>query len=300
MQYSHISTLYEKTVAELRNPLRGATLPWMPKVTEYLGGLRPHEVTLLCAPTGTGKTELLATIAAQLTIAKVPVFAAPVETGDIDFVARTISTIAKVNMNHGLQVPENELIDMDIKFGKLIRELPLHIAHYDNRVSIDEIQTVLEGAHEADGVRVALLDNLNFFLEVKRSADMLIEMDTAVHDLVMFAKKVPMHTILVVHPKKTDGGRVESEFDIKGSSTAVQECANIALFNRPTHEQLEQGHLPHHRELVFKKIRKRGFYANKSIWLSYQNGHYSEVTHAVQKPFNGHRTRQPDLPFGSD
>jgi hypothetical protein len=117
----------------------------------------------------------------------------------------------------------------------------------------------------------------------------------------MFAKKIPMHTILVVHPKKTDDGRVTSEFDIKGSSTAVQECANVILFNRPTKDQIERGHHENHRELVFKKIRKRGYYTNKPIWLSYQNGHYSEVTDAsTKKPLAGAYKGQPNLPFGSD
>lgn len=301
MQYSSIGKLYERAMKELRDPPRGATLPWFPKVTEYMGGLRPHEVTLLCAPTGTGKTELLATIAAQLTLSRVPTFAAPVETGDVDFTSRTISTISKKGVNHGLAVAPMVLEGIEREHGQQIRELPLYIAHYDNRVAIEEMKTVLEAAHRMDGVRVALLDNLNFFLEVKKAQDMIIEMDNAVHELVMFAKRIPMHTILVVHPKKTDGARVTSEFDIKGSSTAVQECANIMLFNRASPEQLEQGHLENHRELVFKKIRKRGWYCNRPIWLSYENGHYAEVTDEQKTKSSGRSYRgQPYLPGGHD
>lgn len=286
-------------MAELRNPPRGATLPWFPKVTEYMGGLRPHEVTLLCAPTGTGKTELLATFAAQLTIAGVPTFAAPVETGDVDFASRVISTVAKQSLNHGLAVAPMLLDEINQGHGNTIRNLPLFVAHYDNRVSIEELKTVLEVAHSADGVRVALLDNLNFFLDVSRSSDMVAEMDKAIHELVMFAKRIPMHTILVVHPKKTDGGRVESEFDIKGTSTAVQECANVMLFNRPTERQLEDGHQFNHREMVFKKIRKRGFYTNKSIWMAYESGRYFEIERVKNDPksFAGNRTGQQHLPY---
>lgn len=299
MQYDRIDSLYALAMKELRHPPRGAALPWMPKVTHYLGGLRPHEVTLLCAPTGTGKTELLSTIAAQLTISGVPTFVAPVETGGVDFVARTIATIAQKNINQGVGVPEETLAEIELTEGKKIRGLPLYVAKYDNRVKIEEMNEVLEFAHSQDGVQVALLDNLNFFLEVTRSADLNMEMDRAVHELVMFAKRIPMHTILIVHPRKTDGGRVESEFDIKGSSTAVQEVANVALFNRPTPEQIEKGHPSNHRELVFKKIRKRGFYANKPIWLSYENGHYSEVDNAKPKPAQHVRKNLPYLPGGS-
>lgn len=295
MQYDSIQYLYPRSMKELRNPPVGASLPWMPKTTEFMGGLRPNEVTLLCAPTGTGKTELLASIASQLAMSGIPTFVAPVETGNVDFTSRVISTVSKKNLNHGLQVGEAELTEIELYNGAKIRNMPLFIANYDNRVSVKEICEVVEYAHTENGVQVALLDNLNFFLEISSASEALIKMDQAIHDLVIFAKRVPIHTILIVHPRKTDGGRVESEYDIKGSSTAVQECPNIALFNRPTKEQIDSGHLPNHRELVFKKIRKRGYYVNKSIWLSYQNGHYTEVTDAVSKPFRSSYKGKPNV-----
>jgi hypothetical protein len=94
----------------------------------------------------------------------------------------------------------------------------------------------------------------------------------------MFVKKYPIHIILICHPRKTEGGRVESEFDIKGSATAVQECANVILFNRPKKEDVDGiTRTWSQRELVFKKIRKRGMYVNKPIWLDYANGRYTEL-----------------------
>lgn len=299
MQYRKATELFETMIEELRHPPVGVSLPWFPKVTEYLGGLRPREVTLLCAPTGTGKTELLATIAAQIAGVGIPIFAAPVETGDIDFGARTFSTICRKNLNQGIAVPESVVAEMVLANGPAFNKLPLYISNYDDRVKVDELTNVLEYAYTNDGVQVALLDNLNFFLDVATPEQQIIEMDKAIHDLVIFGKKrVPMHIILIVHPKKTLNGRVESEFDIKGSSTAVQECANVCLFNRPTKEDIQNGHTPNQRELVFKKIRKRGYYVNKSIWLSYERGHYTELTHAVTKPIGRARGDRDDLPPG--
>lgn len=300
MQYQRADALYPLAMKELRHPPRGAALPWMPKMTHYLGGLRPHEVTLLCAPTGTGKTELLATIAAQLGLAGIPTFAAPVETGGVDFMSRVIATVAKKNVNHGVAVDPDQLQEIEQNHAAKICAQPLFIANYDNRVQVREIQNVLEFAHAQDGVQVALLDNLNFFLEIQRASDAILEMDHAIHELVMFSKRIPIHTILVVHPKKTDGGRVESEFDIKGSSTAVQEAANVALFNRPTTEQIEQGHQPHHRELIFRKIRKRGYFTNKPIWLSYQEGHYTEIENGAGNAIRRSTKGVPYVPYGDD
>lgn len=203
-------------------------------------------------------------------------FAAPVETGDTDFLARVIS--AKV----GRELNASEgITDADVAYAmdgglRDIHDGPLLISNYDNRVEIDELIAVLS-VMVTKGVKVALLDNLNFFLEIT-SADMeRAVMDEAIHKLVLFTKKNPIHILLICHPKKTTNGRVESEFDIKGSSTSVQECSNVILFNRPTQQQIDDGDRDWtHRELVFKKIRKRGMYVNKPIWLQYRSGGYHE------------------------
>jgi hypothetical protein len=116
-------------------------------------------------------------------------------------------------------------------------------------------------------------------------------MDRAIHEFVIAMKKIPIHTILVVHPRKTDGGRVESEFDIKGSSTAVQEAANVMLFNRPHAKDVEAGTREwRDREIVFKKIRERGEYVNKSIWMRYQAARYFEVDHDLKPGFGENKS----------
>jgi len=63
-----------------------------------------------------------------------------------------------------------------------------------------------------------------------------------------------------MHPKKTDHGRVESEFDIKGSSTAVQEAHNVWLFNRPSKAVIEEDpeKFKQFREIKIAKCRRYG------------------------------------------
>jgi hypothetical protein len=265
-------------VKHLTNPPKGVMLPSLPTLTQYLGSLRPYELTLLCAPTGSGKTALLATMAKDIAVQGVPLFCAPVETGDVDFLTRIVSSVVGVDLNNGDAVNVEYLKRVMTDEAMKIFASPLLISNYDSRVPIEEMIGVLE-VMAGKGVRVALLDNLNFFLEVSSSDMERAVLDAAVHSLVMFCKKHPMHVILVVHPRKTDGGRVLSEFDIKGSSTAVQECANVMLFNRPKEQDVQDGlYRWSDREVVFKKIRKRGMYVNKPIWLTYANGGYQELT----------------------
>jgi replicative DNA helicase len=277
MKYRRLSEVWVDAAQELAFPPRGLPLPWWPTFTRYIGGLRPHELTLVCAPTGAGKTQLLANLAAQVAIQNHAAFAAPVETGDIDFAARVISCIEGRDLNTGDPVSPETLKRITEKHADTVITRDLFIASYDNRVEIEEMVNVLKYMNQEYGVKVAILDNLNFFLKVVSSQMEKAEMDNAIHEFVILAKKLPMHVILIVHPKKTQDGRVESEFDIKGSSTAVQEASNVILFNRPTKQDVADGKRDiTERELVFRKIRKRGINVGRPIWFGFDQGKYRE------------------------
>lgn len=278
LNYNPIFEVWGKAAEYLLSPPKGIQLPWWPKFNEFTGGLRSHELTLLCAPTGAGKTQLLANISAQLVLQNEPHFVAPVETGDSDFVIRLISCLERRDLNTGNAEGFGYVQSLTTKYAESVLKKNVFIATYDNRVEIEEMVNLLTYMHQNYGCTVALLDNLNFFLNVVSSQMEKAEMDSAVHQLVMLVKKIPMHVILVVHPKKTEGGRVLSEFDIKGSSTAVQEASNVLLFNRPSDELIEKRDAyPTDREMVFRKIRKRGMYVGRPIWLAFESGRYQEI-----------------------
>lgn len=205
----------------------------------------------------------------------VPTFVAPVETGDIDFLARVLSVASGLELNQSDAITPEKLKEAYQAGANRIVDSPLLIANYNNRVDIEELIGVLQ-IMSAKGVKVALLDNLNFFLKITSSTMERAVLDEAIHALVMFVKQYPMHVLLICHPRKTENGRVLSEFDIKGSATSVQEAANVILFNRPTEQDINMGKRRTHRELVFKKIRKRGLYVDQPIWFEYITGGYVE------------------------
>ena len=269
--------LFPSAMASVISPPQGITLPWWPRMNEFVGGLRKHELTLLCAPTGAGKTALLANVVAQMMESATPTLAVPVETGDIDFVTRVTSAIVGQDINDGRPLALSALSALTSPHRTMLEASQVLVAGYDNRVDVMDMVNLMTKLNGDMGIELAVLDNLNFLLNVSSAQNALIEMDRAVHELVMHVKRIPMHVILVVHPKKTEGGRVESEFDIKGSSTAVQEAANVILFNRPKPVDIEQGaRLFSDRELVFKKIRRRGQNVNKPLWFGFKNYQYRE------------------------
>ena len=245
---------------EMLMPLRGAETGVWAKLDSLLGGWRPREYTILCGPTGAGKTAWLAALADKLVGNGVPTYVASVETGPVDFVKRMMSARAKRNWNRGNAVPLDQIQAFQSKEPGYSRQ-PLYLSLYEDRIPNKELLDDIKFAVEEHGVKVAILDNLNFFMEVSRSSDTIIEMDRVVHDMIIFCKKVDVHIICVMHPKKTDHGQVLSEFDIKGSSTAVQESHNVLLYNKLSKDELEAdvtGRLRNYRFLTIAKCRRRG------------------------------------------
>lgn len=240
-------------------------------------GLRMNEFSIVCGPTGSGKTTLLANLAMELLMAEVGVFVASVEIGSEDFMRKMISVAAG-------REPDS-LCDEDlIRHESLFTTTGSVFSNYDSRVSHLQLMCDIYHAHMTKGIKVALIDNLNFLMDVTDVRNQLVEMDRAVHEFVVFCKHIPVHVFMVMHPRKTDGdGRVESEFDIKGSSTAVQEASNVFLFNRVKSEDAERfgpgATSKLLREIKFAKIRKNGKSVGGKIYfkISPHSEHYSEV-----------------------
>lgn len=273
-----LSLAWLEVQTQLRNPLRGVKLSNWPMFSEYMGGLRPREFSILCGATGTGKTSWLANLSANLLTQKIKHLVASVETGYLDFTMRLAEVLLDERIYDDEPKGEQKIIQINSSLEYFTKSNDLKLSVIDNRMSLEHLLQKLTYAHEKLGCRVALLDNLNFFLEITKSSDTIVEMDRVIHEIIMFCKRIDMHVVLVMHPKKTESGRVLSEFDIKGSSTAVQEAQNVFLFNRLDKQTIDSvGGNKYWRELKLAKVRRRGKSTGARILFDGSSPTYKEM-----------------------
>lgn len=269
-----MSDRYFLAQSEFLCPPPATPLLLFPKLNTMTGGLRPREFTILCGATGTGKTTLCANLSRDLLEQGVPQFIASVETGEADYVRRMISAMAGEDWNTGDPVQQLKLQIFNTQERvALFKSDTAWLSLYDNRTSVESLMADIAADVRDRKTKVAFIDNLNFFLEITSAQNAQIEMDRVVHELIIFCKQVPVHIVLIMHPKKTEHGRVESEFDIKGSSTAVQEAHNVLLFNRAHPDLIRAGVASERdREIRIAKMRRRGKYVGRRLILGTENG----------------------------
>lgn len=270
--------VYLDAIRELGMPYPSIPVKDWKYFNEMTGGFRTREFSILCGSTGAGKTTWLANLSAQLLMTQVKHFVMSVETGHTDFMKRIMSAMYGEDLNTGDQVPAQKLATLTGRFKPFLDSGAIEFSLYENRVSVEQLLSDLN--HMAGlGCKIAMIDNLNFFMEVTRASDAIVEMDRVIHELIIFCKQVDMHVIMVMHPKKNQADRstrVKSEYDIKGSSTAVQEAHNVFLFNRPEPEDVTNGRNAFERELTLAKMRRRGRFVGKTIVYSSYGTQYQE------------------------
>lgn len=271
------SELYELALQELAKPFPSTPIGMFPCFHKVTGGLRPREFTILCGATGSGKTTLMANLSHSLVVDRIPHFVASVETGPTDFLKRLMSSLLKTDINRGEEIPIETLENFHNQHGEHIKGNYLNLSLYEDRFSVEQLIWDIEYMVSHHKVQVAIIDNLNFFMDVTTAANQVIEMDRVIHELIIFCKQTNVHVIMVMHPKKTDHGRVESEFDIKGSSTAVQEAHNVFLWNHLSKEAQSLEGNENSRELKIAKMRRKGLAIGKRLIFDTTNGvNYTE------------------------
>tara|TARA_R100001086_G_C11836309_1_gene257925 strand:- start:917 stop:1876 length:960 start_codon:yes stop_codon:yes gene_type:complete len=264
-KYKLLRDYLPEALESLLMPPDAANCDFWPKFHHLVGGLRPREYSIICGPTGSGKTAWTASMIERLATRNHKVLVASVENGPIDFTRRTVSARVKQNWNTGEVIPL-QWVERFTQENPGFNDLPIHILPYEDRVNNLELMQQVAHAVKVAGVEVVVLDNLNFFMEVTSDSRIIQEMDRVVHNWIIFCKSYDVHIFMVMHPKKTDGARIKSEFDIKGSSTAVQEAHNVFLMNRIEPEIVEEDpRWSNCRELIITKCRRRGFAFGKTV-----------------------------------
>lgn len=286
IQFTQKQGLFEATADFLReqlSPPESIDLPDWKLFNEMTGGLRPNEFSIFCGSTGIGKTTFLANLSQQLIMRQSKQLIMSIETGTRDYLTRIASVFAEFDFNAVNKPDRKRLEDFVEKHYDVLTRPGTYFTPYEDRVTVEQLQADISEMHESSGVEVVLIDNLNYLLEVKRSTDLIVEMDRVIHSLIVFVKTCPVHIVMVMHSRKPEGnagadyGRIENEFQIKGSSTAVQEAQNVFLFNRPKREDVENGKREHtDRELRIAKMRRRGLFVGHEIIFGSTNTRYAE------------------------
>jgi predicted ATP-dependent serine protease len=277
-RHFHAREVLPHVVKELAKPYPSMRIPGFKNFDEFIGGFRPNEFTIFCGSTGAGKTQWLASLSVELAKAGHNQFVMSVETGYSDYLKRMMSVVEREDINTGESVPLSRLAGVSTRAAELFSKDNLILSPYDNRVSVEQLIADLAYARKNYGSRIAIIDNLNFFMDVTTVANQVVEMDRVIHELIIFCKRTDMHIIMVMHPRKGGNGvRVLSEYDIKGSATAVQEAHNVILFNRPAASNVDAGLIDHgDREMTFAKLRRRGKHVGRTIIWRCFNTAYSE------------------------
>lgn len=272
-EFMPLAELIGPAYDNLANPPPSIRITDFPMISDTTKGFRSNEFSILCGATGVGKTTFIANLSASLITQGVPHYVASVETGSLDFVRRVISVFANEDLNDGEAIPKSKLYSIHKRFHTELTSKYLHLALYENRTTVEKLMADMAEAHVKFGAKIAIIDNLNFFMEVTNAANSIVEMDRVVHELIIFCKQIDMHVIMIMHPKKTENQRVENEFDIKGSSLAVQEAHNVFLLNRPSEEDIKAGNLTKFdRELKISKMRRNGRAVGRKIFFRTSNG----------------------------
>src|SRR5438477_407814 len=184
-----LGDMYQEALRELAYPYSSIELPHWRMLNQLLGGFRMREFTILCGSTGSGKTTLLANWAKAFMLTGKRCFVMSVETGPTDFVKRTMSTFAQKDLNKGYAVDRETLQIFHQQHGPSFTTDSLFLSLYDSRIHHTEVLKEIQWHREVKNCEIVFIDNLNFLMEVVASSEQITQMDTVVHDLIMFTKR---------------------------------------------------------------------------------------------------------------
>ncbi len=276
--FEFIDDIEPRAKEELINPPKGITLSWWQEFNELFGGLRLHELTIQTASTGSGKTTFAANIICQGLLAGIGSYICSAEIGNVMFVLAMYSAFERKDYVLGDRFDKNIVNDLILRYQPILRSNRLVFSRNDDRINPKTLIEEIEKAQKDFGIKLVILDNLQFFTLIENFKNERQVMDETIRDFTRFVRKTPVHCFLIVHPRKGGGGHIVSEEDFKGSSTIYQEASNAIALNKLTNDFLKQNPTfsCSDRELIIFKNRRRGRNAGKSVYFGFEEGRYTE------------------------
>lgn len=240
------------------------SIPGFGKLSEALGGMGHNGTTIITGGTGLGKSTLIGNLWVNLSAVGKNIYTVPIEIGRHEFMDMLLSIIAnktrrKITAADYQEAREKWLPTFFSKRGHVF-------ANHESRLSHLDFLAELYYHYKTRNVTFGIGDNWNFMMEPSEGQNANAANDKALHDIISFTKLLPIHVLLVMHPRKDmakkDKGenRVNSMDDIKGSSTSAQEAANVLLFNalEDPKDAPPATHPDYCREITIAKARFNG------------------------------------------
>lgn len=276
--FEFIDEVEERVFEGLTNPPKGVPLVWWPKFTELTSGFMPHEFSVLCAPTGSGKTTLCAQLVCQALLASEGSYICSAEIGNEAFLRSMLSAFEGRDYVSKKKHDEADISKLLRQYRSVLRSAHLIFSRNDDRIEVDQLIREIEIAHRDFRCKLAILDNLQFFLPLTEGQNTLTTTDLAIREFKRFIRRTPVHVMLIAHPKKTEGDIVTDHQQVKGSSTIFQECDRFYVLNRIHPDVLDENpsFRPTDRELKLCKLRFDGMNQGKKIYFEFDGGRYRE------------------------
>lgn len=240
-------------------------IPGFNVLSEALGGFPHRGTTILTGGTGLGKSTLVGNLWVGVSAIRKNIYTVPIEIGRTEFMDMLLSIIAAKQRK---SLRKEDYAEARQKWLPTFLSNRGHvIANHESRLTHLDFLAEVYYHYKTRNVSFAIGDNWNFMMEPTESGNSNAQNDKALHDIITFTKLLPIHIVMIMHPKKDRASkatgkdnRVDSLDDIKGSSTSPQEAAAVLLFN--TLDEAKHAppmvHMDYCREITIAKARFNG------------------------------------------
>lgn len=236
--------LKEKFIADISGDKYSGTMIEQSSINMLLGGVRVGEVSVLTGHTGSGKSTFGLNFLHWCEYAGMPGLI-------MSFENRTENIIRKmIEIDTGDSIKSYDEITGRWKLNKdnswldyQVDKLALRKIWFLNRSATDtgyydikSVIKIIEYAAKFHNVKFVLIDHLHYFTKLSGAANPVHVIDDTVRAIVKASERLEIHSMLVVHPAKTNDkdGKLErlTVNSGKGASSIQQEASNYWIVSK--------------------------------------------------------------------
>lgn len=235
-RFTHMKQHVMDDLAHLNND-KSIRMVTLPGISSILKGLRPHELTILSGPTGTGKTTVLSQMSLDYCLQGVRTLWGSFEIRNPRLCQVMLQQIAtKPIVSH-----ENTSVEFKRKHEEMLalaterlEKIPMYFMDFFGSTTLEHVLYTMQKAVEVDGVQLIILDNLQFMLsgQAIHSMDKFDLIDRTIGEIRRFCNLFKVHVILVIHPRKEPDNTWLGISSISGTAKSTQEADNIVILQK--------------------------------------------------------------------